>query len=68
MLLLKVCTQEARTLEEEYDHLRKLLASGGNFFSWEVHPNVVRANNFRSTKLRKKMAQVMEEMIELGYY
>jgi hypothetical protein len=68
MLLLTVCTDEARTLEEEYEHLTQLMADTGRFFSWEVHPNKMRVSEIITARLTKKRIKVMDEMIALGYY
>lgn len=52
---MKVQYSEIRTPCEELDHLKEQYLLSGNFFSWEVHPNVLRASDMYSEKLRKKI-------------
>lgn len=48
------------TPDEEYMYLWKKLDTIGNFFAWDVHPNVVRNAEMRRKKIRKKMADLVD--------
>lgn len=57
---MRVQTSKARTPDEEYDYLRCRLGKLGNFFVWDVHPNVVRADDITSKKLWKKVKELVD--------
>jgi hypothetical protein len=59
-LSMKVCKDRIRTPIEELEHLNLLLFSSGNFFSWEVHPNRVRASDLHCARLHKKIREVFD--------
>jgi len=63
---LKVQKDKARDCNEEHQHLINQLNSAGNYFSWEVHPNRVKATEIFVTRIRKKIAALIttEEFLE----
>ena len=52
---MQVCRTRIRTPCEELDYLKEEYLLVGNFFCWEVHPNVLRASDIREARLRKKI-------------
>ena len=48
------------TPDEEYAYLWEQIRNGGDFFSWDVHPNVLRASNIRDARLRKKLKKLVD--------
>ncbi len=57
---MKVCKDRIRTPEEELEHLNALLFASGNFFSWDVHPNRIRASVIYSGRIRRKIREVFD--------
>lgn len=57
---LKVQKDKARTPEEAYWYLWGRLGKLGDFVTWEVHPNIVRADNIASKKLWKKFKELVD--------
>jgi hypothetical protein len=57
---MRVDKSKIRTPDEEYQYLWNKIQNGGDFFSWEVHPNVLRAYNMRRDKLYKKLQQLVD--------
>ena len=49
-----VDAENCQTVDEQLDEIDRLLNETGNFFSFDVHPNVVRADNILTERLEKK--------------
>lgn len=66
MLALKVQKSSIRTPTEEHRHLLKQLDESGNYFSWDVHPNRIKATNMSNARIRKKILAIVktEEFLE----
>lgn len=47
-----------KTVDEELDWIEAQLQTCGNFFAWDVHPNVVRADQIRWERLWRKKAAI----------
>jgi hypothetical protein len=58
-LCLKVSKQNIRTPDEEYEYINKQLDSLGNYFAWDVHPNVIRATAIQRKRLYKKQYELV---------
>ena len=56
---MKVSTQKIRTPDEEYEYLNKQLEESGNFFSWEEHPNKMRAYDIRVARIKKRLSELI---------
>ena len=65
---MRVSWENILTLEEEYDKLEEELYKNNNFLPWDFHPNKLRMSDIREVKIRAKMKEVMEEMIEQGIW
>lgn len=52
---------------EEYEYLRDRMGELGNFFSWDVHPNVIEMDNRIRKRLQKKLAKLVDSE-EFQYY
>ena len=48
------------TPDEEYMYLWKKLDSLGNYFAWDVHPNVLRNTEMQRKKLYKKLELLVD--------
>lgn len=57
---MKVDKSKIRTPDEEYTYLWDLLNSLGNYFVWDVHPNVIRATDIRRERLLKKLQLLVD--------
>lgn len=57
---MKIDKSKIRTPDEEYEYLRNRLNNLGNFFSWEVHPNVIRADEIQRKKLQKRLTELVD--------
>jgi len=57
---MKVCKGNIRTPCEELEYLKDQYFKAGSFFSWEVHPNRLRASDAYEAKLRKKMRWLID--------
>lgn len=60
---MRVCTECCRTIEEELDYLDDRIHNLGFFFSWEVHPNQVKAADISIWRLycrKQKLIQSEE--------
>jgi len=52
--------------EEEYVYLWEEYDDCGNFFAFEVHPNIVRADDIRRKRLLKRI-KLLKEMFGFSY-
>jgi len=52
---MKVDKSKARNPDEEYAYIWEKLNSLGNYFAWDVHPNVLRATDMQRERLWKKL-------------
>jgi len=59
-ILMKICKEKARTPEEELEILDEQLFNTGNFFSWDVHPNRVKAAIIRRQRIHRKMREIVD--------
>ena len=57
---MKVDKRKIQTPDEEYKYLFEKLGEIGNFFSWEVHPNVVRNADIQRKKIYKKIKKLVD--------
>lgn len=57
---MRVDKDKIRTPDEEYDYLDNKLKNLGNYFSWEVHPNVVKATDIQDKRLKKKLKALVD--------
>lgn len=48
------------TPDEEYMYLWKKLDTIGNFFAWDVHPNVVRNADMQRKKIYKRLTDLVD--------
>ena len=57
---MKVDKSKIRTPDEEYFFLYNKLDTIGNFFVWDVHPNVVRNADMQRDKIYKKIKNLVD--------
>ena len=56
---MKVDTENCQTIDEQLESIEKEFALTGDFFSFEVHPNIVRADKIRTTRLWRKRRELV---------
>jgi hypothetical protein len=56
---MRVDTNNCQTVEEKLDEVNNQLDQTGDFFSFDVHPNVVRADKIRSDRLWKRRLAII---------
>ena len=63
---MKVHKCTIRTPTEEHRYLLDQLDKFGNYFSWEEHPNRIRATAISTARIRKKITALLktEEFLE----
>lgn len=64
---MRVCTDNCRTIEEEFDYLEDQLGTVGNFFAWDVHPNKVKTAKISAWRLCCKKNKLIQSA-EYKYY
>lgn len=64
---MKVDKSKIRTPDEEYAYLWQELNKCGNFFAWDVHPNVLRADKIRKERLRNRI-NILVDSVEFQEY
>lgn len=64
---MQVQMSKVRTPDEEYEYLWNRLGELGDFLAWEVHPNVVKADNVTEKRLWKKLKKLVDSE-EYKYY
>ena len=64
---MKVSKKNLMTPDEEYDYVTEKLSKLGNYFSWDVHPNVIRNTALQRAKLRKRLHEIVDSE-EFRYY
>lgn len=64
---MQVQKDKVRTPDEEYDYLWDRLGKLGDFLVWEVHPNVVKADDIAEKRLWKKFKKLVDSE-EYRYY
>lgn len=57
---MKVSTDNLMDPNELKDYLEYEIMWNGNFFAWEVHPNVLRASQKRGKRLRRKLQDLLD--------
>lgn len=57
---MKVDKSKIRTPDEEYAYLWSKFDDIGNFFAWDVHPNVVRNADIQREKNWKKIKALVD--------
>ena len=56
---MKIDKSKIRNPDEEYTYIWQQLNSLGNFFVWDVHPNVVKNFNIQQEKWTKKLTKLL---------
>lgn len=57
---MQVQKNKTRTPEEEYAYIWDKLSMLGNFVPWEVHPNVIKANDITKQKLWTRLKKLVD--------
>ena len=56
---MKVDTSNCQTVDEKIGAIESEYETVGNFFSCDVHPNVVRADSIRAKRLLRKRLELL---------
>lgn len=57
---MRVSTNKIRTVLEEYEYLCGIIQGYDKYLPWDVHPNVIRAQEMRKKKARKKLKKLVD--------